>query len=183
MPEELPWKNWIPSVRVFPFCQSCPDEVCCQDPFDLFAVKMQGSDMMKVTTLSERENSPFGKKDCCEGGSRRAIIDNPCLATLGWELERRLSTASRSRWKKWFLPFPALALCLPMNSVASISVFTYLMEMLDNADYCVWLHFSDLPSYAEREIKPSVFLHPFFAFADSGNWTRATCTTSEDTIH
>ena len=56
-----------------------------------------------------------------------------------------------------------------MNSVASISVFTYLMEMLDNADYCVWLHFSDLPSYAEREIKPSVFLHPFFAFADSGN--------------
>ena len=54
----------------------------------------------------------------------------------------------------------------------------YLMEMLDHADNPVRLHLCDQPPYAEREKSLLNFLHTFFAFADIGNQTRATCALS-----
>ena len=44
----------------------------------------------------------------------------------------------------------------------------------------VWLHFFNLPPYAEK--KPSEYCN-FFAFADGGNRTRATCAASKRAIH
>ena len=40
-------------------------------------------------------------------------------------------------------------------------IYKYLMETLGHTDFQVWLHFCDLPPYAERENKPSAFLPTF----------------------
>ena len=70
-----------------------------------------------------------------------------------------------------------------MASILIYWYFYYLMVTIDRAVYNVWLHFCELPHYAEREKKHLIFAQFILLFAVSGNQTRAAWAASKCAIH